>query len=96
MWGRRAFMRRAGERFAKTDGLLDKLNTRAVSWQRVAALEARVAELEGAKRNAMSYGGIWRAEDAPHQPGDVVTHNGLLWFCNAATTERLAPLIIGK
>jgi hypothetical protein len=47
------------------------------------ALEARVAELEARQ---LKYLGVWR--DAPHLPGNLVTHAGALWHCWKATTTR--------
>jgi hypothetical protein len=49
----------------------------------VEKLERRIGELEKQKT---AYRGVWR--DAPHLPGDAVTHKGTLWFCHEATTDR--------
>jgi hypothetical protein len=74
-----------GKRFKESDGRVADLESRAV--QRVEALEARVAELERltAKSN-MRYRGVWC--EAPHLPGDTVTHKGTLWHCTEATSDR--------
>jgi hypothetical protein len=49
------------------------------------AMEARIAALEA--RPAMTYVGTWR-EGAEHNPGEVATHDGSLWYCWEATRDR--------
>jgi hypothetical protein len=49
---------------------------------RIAALENRVSALEG---DRLSYVGVW--ETGEYVRGNVVTHGGSLWHCNAPTRE---------
>lgn len=53
---------------------------------RIEALERRFEELVREKCVEMRYVGIWRA--GWHSPGDLVTHEGTLWYCHDRTEER--------
>ena len=56
----------------------------ASAYNRIAALEKRLAETE---TKAMRFRGVHQpAED--YQRGDLVTHQGALWHCNRPTTDR--------
>ena len=47
-------------------------------------LQQRVADLEATQ---LQYRGVW-VEGEQYEAGDLVTNNGLLWFCHSATTAR--------
>ena len=55
-----------------------------MSDERIAALEARVAELE--RRHPMVFCGRWR-EGVRYERGDVVQHRSTLWYCVRPTTD---------
>ena len=59
------------------------------SAERVAELEARVAELErlSVKTTGTRYRGVFSADDT-YSRGDLVTHAGGLWHCWEATTSK--------
>ena len=48
-------------------------------------LEQRIAALES--RKSLNYRGVFR-DGVEHQAGDIVTFDGSMWHCNAATTDR--------
>ena len=54
-----------------------------MSDERIAALEARIADLE--RRRPMVFCGRWR-EGVRYERGDVVQHRSTLYYCVRATT----------
>jgi hypothetical protein len=72
------------ERFEKTDERVAEIDARAPSFERVARLEARVAELEQQKT---AYRGVWNDGDT-YSRGDITTDRGTIWFCHEATSDR--------
>jgi hypothetical protein len=52
----------------------------------------RIKELEeivsGMRMRSMEYAGTWKEERAPFREGQVVTHNGTIWYCKRFTLEK--------
>lgn len=53
---------------------------------KIAALEAKIAELEARPR--LMYRGVWK-DGEPYEPGDVVTRSGSMWHCGKATKNSI-------
>jgi len=53
----------------------------------VAALEKRVAELEGRieQQKALPWRGVWKSSET-YEPGQLVTFRGSMWHCNRTVT----------
>lgn len=55
----------------------------------VGKLSQRIEELEqrGGDDVKMSYAGVWEP-GAAYSKGEVVTHNGTIWYCHETTKDR--------
>ncbi|MBI4290584.1 MAG: carbohydrate-binding family V/XII protein [Betaproteobacteria bacterium] len=54
--------------------------------ERIAALEARMTEVE-ARAASLRYCGVWE-EGSAYAQGNFVTHSGSVWHANTTTTSR--------